>query len=305
MTTLGESWHGRAEDLATSRFSRIHGAVDLIVTSPPFPLLNKKRYGNLTGDEYVHWLASFAPLISKLLSPTGSLVIEMGNAWNPGLPTMSTLPLKALLSLQEAGDFHLCQQFVWHNPARLPSPAQWVTIERIRVKDSFTHIWWLSKNTRPKANNRNVLKPYSESMKRLLKRGSYNSGTRPSEHYIGDNSFYSDNGGAIAPNVFTVSNTRADNDYLRYCRQNRIRPHPARMPDEIAGFFVKFLTDPGDLVVDLFGGSNTTGALAEQLGRHWLVVEPKLHYILGSVGRFEDKITVSTLESTSLEEAIT
>ena len=41
----------------------------------------------------------------------------------------------------------------------------------------------------PKADNRKVLRPYSESMKSLLKRGSYNAGKRPSEHSIGEKSF--------------------------------------------------------------------------------------------------------------------
>ena len=71
--------------------------------------------------------------------------MEIGNAWESGRPTMSTLSLRALLAFLEAGGLHLCQQFISHNPARIPSPAQWVTVERIRVKDSFTNVWWMSK----------------------------------------------------------------------------------------------------------------------------------------------------------------
>lgn len=286
-TNLGLSFHGKAEDILQSpAFSVYKGEVDLIFTSPPFPLNRKKKYGNLEGMEYVNWLASFGPSFRDLLKPSGSIVIELGNSWEKGRPVMSTLALRAMLAFLDMGEFNLCQQFIWDNPAKLPSPAQWVNVERIRVKDSFTHIWWMSPSERPKANNRNVLTEYSSSMKRLLKSKKYNSGKRPSEHNIGDTSFLTDNKGAIPSNVLTYANTRANTDYLNYCRQNDIQPHPARMPSEVAEFFVQFLTDEGDVVLDPFAGSNTTGSAAEKYNRHWIAVEADKQYVQGSLGRF-------------------
>src|SRR4029077_11883344 len=126
---------------------------------------------------------------------------EIGNAWEPGRPVMSTLVLHALLRFLSRARLKLCQEFIWYNPARLPSPVQWVNVERIRVKDAFTRIWWMSPTDRPKADNRRVLRPYSESMQRLIRTGKYNSGRRPSEHNIGKESFKTDNSGAIPPNV--------------------------------------------------------------------------------------------------------
>lgn len=265
----------------------IENQVQLVFTSPPFPLNRQKKYGNLQGSDYVDWLADLAPSLANLLTPTGSIVIELGNVWMSGEPTMSTLPLESLLEFLTRGNLKLCQAFVWNNPARLPSPAQWVNIERIRVKDAFTHIWWMSHTARPKADNRRVLKEYSQSMLDLLKSGSYNDGYRPSEHHIGEKSFLKDNGGAIPSNVLTFSNTASNNDiYLNYCREHNISVHPARMPRELAEFFVSFLTDEQDLVFDPFAGSNTTGAVAESLGRRWRAVEPDRSYIRGSIGRF-------------------
>jgi len=274
--------------LASSYADAVRGDVQLLFTSPPFPLNEKKRYGNLLGDEYLDWLVGLAQPLGDLLTPDGSFVVELGNAWEPGLPVMSTLALKALLSLQEAGGFHLCQQFVVHNPARLPSPAQWVNIERIRVKDAYTNVWWMSRTPRPKADNRRILTDYSGAMKKLLKRQTYNAGPRPSQHHIGQTSFLTDHGGAIPPNVLTISNTTSTDAYRRYCKERGLRLHPARMPPELAEFFIRFLTDPSDLVCDVFGGSNTTGAAAERLDRQWLTLEPKAEYIAGSRGRFED-----------------
>jgi site-specific DNA-methyltransferase (cytosine-N4-specific) len=218
------------------------GKVNLIFTSPPFPLVRKKRYGNKMGDEYLEWLGQLAPRLIELLAPDGSIVVEVGNAWESGLPVMSTLPLRALLRFQEAGEPRLCQHIICHNPARLPSPAQWVNVKRIRLKDSFTHVWWMARGENPKADNRRVLTPYGEDMKKLLKTKRYNAGRRPSGHVISETGFLKNHGGAIAASVLEVedetktpgsllkfSNTAWESGYVDYCRANKLEPHPARM----------------------------------------------------------------------------
>jgi DNA modification methylase len=312
-------FQGLFEDfISQERFRILDGQVQLIFTSPPFPLNNKKAYDNKQGDEYKSWLKAYAPIFKRLLRPDGSLVIEMGNAWEPGLPVMSTLAIEALLDFKRECDFHLCQQFVVNNPARLPSPAQWVTINRIRVTDSFTNVWWLSPSTNPKADNRRVLRPYSGAMKKLLARKSYNDGARPSGHHISATSFLTDHGGAIPHNAlnerdgilpdtngslfpetetFTwehgngslleISNTKSSDPYLNYCKDRALDIHPARMQVGLPEFFIKFLTDEKDIVLDPFAGSNTTGAAAEALSRCWLSFEPQADYVKGSLGRFK------------------
>lgn len=286
-TDLGKMVIGKIEDALESPLLKPYwGRVQLVFTSPPFPLNHKKAYGNRDGKEYIDWLSSLSPRLRDVLKESGSIALEMGNSWEKGEPVMSTLALKSLLEFLEKGNLNLCQQFVCSNPARLPSPVQWVNVERIRVKDAFTHVWWMSPSLRPKANNRHVLSPYSDSMKRLIDRASYNSGKRPSGHVIGESSFLKDNGGSIPSNVITVSNTGANDQYLTYCRMNGIRPHPARMPRKIAEFFIEFLTDQGDIVLDPFGGSNVTGSVAESLGRQWITVEPNEEYAEASRSRF-------------------
>ena len=291
-TVYGRMMHGLSDEfLRSEALKGLEGKVNLVFTSPPFPLNRKKRYGNKKGDEYMEWLSSYGPLLKKMLTPDGSIVMEVGNAWEQGSPVMSTLPIRSLLRFQEDNDLFLCQEFVWQNPAKLPTPAQWVNVERMRVKDSFTKVWWMSASPKPKADNRQVLLEYSKSMKDLLKSGKYNAGKRPSEHKIGERSFLTDNGGAIPGSVLTFANTQANDEYQIYCRDHEIQLHPARMPIALAGFFVNFLTNPGDLVLDPFAGSNTTGAAAERLGRFWLSMEAEEKYILGSVGRFNNLIT--------------
>ena len=300
-TSQGACIVGNSETvLSGPEMQSLRGQVQLVFTSPPFPLNRKKKYGNKEGEEFKKWLAAFAQPLREMLTEDGSIVIEMGNAWQPGAPVMSTLALESLLEFKKAADLHLCQEFIWYNPSKLPTPAQWVTVERIRVKDAFTRLWWLSPTTKPKADNRKVLVEYSAAMKKLLKTKKYNAGTRPSEHVIGPKSFLRNNGGAIAPNVLAAaedqenapsnvlvgSNTGNQESYDQHCREQGIAPHPARMPRAIADFFVRFCTDEGDLVLDPFSGSNTTGAVAESLGRRWLSIEANETYARVGASRF-------------------
>lgn len=286
-TCYGQMYQGMAEDvLQLPSVARFRGKVQLILTSPPFPLNRKKKYGNHQGEQYIKWLASFGQQFKEMLTPDGSIVIEVGNSWEAGRPTMSTLATRSLIRFLEDNELYLCQEFVWHNPAKLPTPAQWVNVERIRLKDNFTKLWWMAPSPRPKANNREVLQPYSEAMRHLLRTGRYNPGRRPSEHNIGAKSFLADHGGSIPGNVITLANTGNGDAYQAYCKKRGIIPHPARMPCSLAKFFIKFLTDQGDIVLDPFGGSNTTGAAAEELKRYWISIEPREEYVEGSRGRF-------------------
>jgi len=288
-TKYGCCFQGDIEILLKSEeFDSYKKRVSLIFTSPPFPLNRKKKYGNLNGTQYIKWLTGITTSLRDYLAPDGSLVIEMGNAWDEQGPTMSTLPLETLLAIKKSGDYKLCQQFVWFNTAKLPTPVQWVNIKRSRVKDSFTHLWWMSKSVEPKANNRNILELYSDSMKKLLKNRKYNSGLRPSEHSIGSESFLIDNGGAIPSNVLVATNTTSNSHYLNECKRTGTTPHPARMPISIAQFFIRFLTNEQDLVFDPFAGSNTTGEVCEAEKRRWLSVEVDRDYVEGSKLRFQN-----------------
>ena len=162
------------------------GKIQLLLTSPPFPLKRAKKYGNKNGTEYLDWLCNIGNLLKPLLTDNGSIVIEIGNSWNAGEPTYSTLPLETLIEFKNRCGLYLCQEFIYYNPARLPGPIEWVNKRRIRVKDAFTQIWWLSKSQYPYADNRNVKETYSKQMKKLISSGKYNAGTRPSEHTISE-----------------------------------------------------------------------------------------------------------------------
>ena len=330
-------------------------SIDLVVTSPPFALQRKKEYGNKSPEEYVDWFLDFAERAYSALAADGSLVIDIGGGWQKGQPLRSHYHFKLLTALTDDNglltdrigeSFNLAQDFYWYNPAKLPTPAQWVTIERIRVKDAVNHVWWLSKgNAREKPDNRRVLKEYSDAQKRLIETG-YDAKTRPSEHKISDTFDKPSEDGAIRPNfrnaindetvdespsellekfdvpenllevileeglteelvqtlgaaytednVLEIANTRSQTPYLQACKETDTDIHPARFPRELPKFFIQFLTEPGDTVLDIFAGSNTTGQMAQKTGRKWLAFDAEERYLEGSRYRFQEPAEISS-----------
>lgn len=259
-------------------------SVDLIMTSPPFGLIRKKEYGNVDAKDYLEWFRDFGEIFKRILKEDGSLVIDIGGSWNKGQPTRSLYHFKLLIMLCEDIGFHLAQEFYWWNPSKLPTPAEWVTVRRIRVKDAINCVWWLSPSPYPKASNRRVLQPYSDSMKDLLKNG-YKAKKRPSGHDISEK-FSVNNRAAIPPNLIALPNTESNSYYLRYCAAHNIKPHPARFPSGLPEFFIRMLTEKGNIVIDPFAGSCVTGEVAEKLQRKWICIDTVEEYLEGAVGRF-------------------
>ena len=259
-------------------------SIDLVLTSPPFGLIKKKEYGNEDADNYLEWFRPFAAEFFRVMKPCGSFVLDIGGTWHKGQPTRSLYHFKLVIMLCEEIGFHLAQDFYWWNPSKLPTPAEWVTIRRIRVKDAVNTIWWLSKTPFPKASNRRVLQPYSDSMHSLMQNG-YKAQKRPSGHQISEK-FGVNNGGSIPPNLIAIPNTESNSAYIRYCQNNKIKPHPARFPADLPEFFIRMLTNVGDSVIDPFAGSCTTGEVCERLERTWVCCDTVEHYLNGAKGRF-------------------
>lgn len=352
----GAAYQGDSRDLLRE-LRQADEKVDLVVTSPPFGLRKKKEYGNEDPEDYIDWFLEFADLVYDVLSDEGDFVVDIGGGWEKGEPIRSTYHFELLVDLATDGGkmdekygrrYNLAQDFYWYNPAKLPTPAQWVTIERIRVKDAVNHVWWFSKDSArhresAKPDNRSVLKPYSDAQKDLMENG-YNDKLRPSGHDISDKFDNPTEDGAIRPNFWNVieharegwgvhdlldlagvsqelretaeengrlaelaelalddeviedlnellpntstespvreiANTRSRTHYLQGCKKLQKDAHPARFPRELPEFFISFLTEPDDLVLDIFGGSNMTGWVAQQANRRWLTFEYADEYL--------------------------
>ena len=262
-------------------------SADLVLTSPPFALLRKKTYGNEEQERYVEWLGRFGEAAYRVLKDTGSFVLDLGGAYQRGKPVRSLYNYRVLLDFCDRLGYELAEEFFWFNPAKLPSPIEWVNKRKIRAKDAVNTVWWFSRSPEPKADVTRVLAPYSERMKTLLKDPErfYRPKGRPSGHDIA-RAFGKENSGAIPSNLLQIPNTESNSAYLRLCKMLGRDSHPARFPGALPQFFIKFLTDPGDVVVDIFSGSNTTGQSAELLGRRWLGMELNREYAVLSAARF-------------------
>jgi DNA modification methylase len=296
-TNLGAAYLG---DAINSLKAIPNNSVNLVITSPPYALHFKKEYGNVDKKEYVEWFLPFAREIYRILTDDGSFVLNIGGSYNKGTPTRSLYHFKLLIALVEEVNFHLAQECFWFNPAKLPMPAEWVTVRRIRIKDSVEYVWWFSKNEWAKSNNRKVLRKYSNDMQRLNGKG-LSPTKRPSGHNIKSSFSKTDAGGSIPPNVLEeiisdddvpenflkFGNNAANDSYTIRCKQAGLKPHPARFPAALPEFFIKLLTDDGDVVLDPFAGSNTTGYVAEKLERRWIAIDIIESYLEASKFRFE------------------
>lgn len=265
-------------------------SVNLVMTSPPFALQRQKEYGNLDQHDYIDWFLEFAKLVHQKLAADGSFVVDFGGAYMKGVPARSLYNFRVLIRMVDELGFFLAEDFYWFNPSKLPSPIEWVNKRKMRVKDSINTVWWFSKTEWPKSDVTKVLAPYSDRMKKLIENPDkfYTPKVRPSGHDIGKG-FSKDNGGAIPPNLLQISNSESNGQYLSGCKAVGIKGHPARFPTKLPEFFVRFLTDPDDLVVDIFSGSNTTGQVAEMEGRRWMSFEALSDYVGASAFRFLEK----------------
>lgn len=288
-TRFGAAYLGDSRELLATLPDN---SVNLVLTSPPFALQRKKAYGNLEQHEYVDWFLEFATLVWDKLADDGSFVVDFGGAYKKGIPARSLYNFRVLIRMVDELGFFLAEDFYWFNPSKLPSPIEWVNKRKMRVKDSVNTVWWLSKTAWPKSDVTKVLAPYSHRMKQLLEDAGkfYKPKVRPSGHDIGDR-FGQDNGGSIPSNLIQAPNSTSNGQYLGGCKAIGEKAHPARFPTQLPEFFVEMLTEPGDWVLDIFAGSNTTGQVAEAKGRRWLAFEESRAYLASSVFRFLEKGT--------------
>jgi DNA modification methylase len=286
-TRLGAAYCGDSRQLLRELPDQ---SVNLVMTSPPFALERQKSYGNKNKHEYIDWLTEFAELVYQKLCDDGSFVLDLGGSYEKGIPVRSLYNYRVPIRFCDEIGFFLAEDFYWHNPSKLPSPIEWVNKRKIRAKDSVNTVWWFSKKEFPKADITRVLTPYGDRMKKLLEdpRKYYTPKTRPSGHEIGT-AFGKDNGGAIPSNLLQIPNSESNSQYLSGCKAVGVKQHPARFPAKLPEFFIKFLTKPGDLVLDIFAGSNTTSQVAELENRRWLAFETQVDYLAASAFRFLDK----------------
>lgn len=288
VTKHGIAFHGDAGELP----GLFDGEVELIVTSPPYLLTKEREYGNIGKDEssYVSNILKFAEGWMKMLTPTGSIVINIGDSYKPNAGHQSLHKERLLIALEDKLGLHLVQSFSYWSYCRMPT-GHYVTKERKHCVNATEAFYWLSPDPKAsKASNKKVLVEYSEKQKKMINSAIKRKpavATRPSGQTIHEETFYKDMGGSIPHNVLIAAPEGSNSEYSRRCRAHNLPRHPAMFPVDLPKFFINYLTDRDDLVVDSFFGSGTTGLAAEQLGRYWVGSEMIEEYLMGARHRFE------------------
>lgn len=293
-TKLGLSLFARCQSV----FAALQEPIALCLTSPPYPLRRPRAYGNPTAHEFVDFITEALEPIVKNLLPGGSIALNISNdIFVSGSPERSLYVERTVIALHDRLGLRLMDRLIWQNPCKPPGPLQWASLTRQQLNVSWEPVLWFTND--PKrcfADNRRVLKPHTNQHARLIAQGganrtaSYGDGA----YRLKDSSFGTPTEGAIPKNTLYFPTNNQSNGRAKALRDCAIQAglptHGAAMPLDLAKFLVQFLTDSDSdhLVVDPFGGWNTSGLAAEALGRRWLVTESIAQYSAASSFRFLD-----------------
>lgn len=265
--------------------------ITLCVTSPPYPIAKGRAYGKVSIADYVDFICrALEPIVASLV-PGGSICLNISNdIFVPGSPARSTYLERMTIALEDRLGLSLMDRLVWWNPSKPPGPVQWASLSRVQLNQSYEPVLWLTNNPHQvRTDNRRVLEPHTERHLKLIARGGENREKSYADgaYRICRGSYGKPTDGRIPRNVLNYGHACPDHKQYRQDASRLGLPvHGAPMPLSLAKFLIKFMTEPGELVVDPFGGTLKTAKAAEDLGRPWVVTEWILDYVRGAAERF-------------------
>jgi DNA modification methylase len=286
-TDLGLAMWGSAQDV----FSILGEPISLCLTSPPYPISRGRAYGKITESEYVDFLCrALEPVIQNLRSG-GSVVLNVSNdVFERGMPSRSLYQERLILALHDRFGLHKMDTLIWHNPSKPPGPVWWASINRLQLNVGYEPVLWMTNDpNQVLADNRRVLEPHTARQQQLIRAGGENRhGVYADGAYVVRPGSYSHaTPGRIPRNVLTIGHKCQDQArYKKTARDLGLPVHGAPYPLRLVKFLISFLSECGDLVVDPFAGSLTTGRGAEELGRRWVCTDNVCEYLRGGAERF-------------------
>jgi site-specific DNA-methyltransferase (cytosine-N4-specific) len=286
-TQLGAAIWSLSDDV----FDELDAPITLCLTSPPYPLRKSRAYGNPDLSEYIEFVVESLRPIAANLVDGGSICLNISNdIFEPGTPARSLYREKLVIALAEELGLWKMDELIWHNPCRPPAPAMWASRTRQQLNATYEPILWLSNNPRAvKSDNRRVLQPHSQKHLDWVRSGGVKSNRSHSDgaYSVREGSYSNETAGKIPRNILTFPhNCPSQSEYKARARELGLQPHGAPYPLALAIFLIRFLSAEGDLVVDPFGGSLTTGLAAEIENRRWILTECMFEYLRGGGERF-------------------
>lgn len=290
-TRLGVAIYGRCESVLAG----LDQPITLVLTSPPYCLQRQRDYGGPTGEQaFVDFIVRALEPIVAHLAPGGSVCLNLSNdSFVPGSPARTLARERLLIALHDRLGLHRMDTLIWLNRSKIPGPTYWASRQRVQLHSAYETIEWLSTDPRRiTADNRRVLEQHTRRHLDLMAQGGeqreavYGDGAYRLRH----GSFGRVSEGRIPRNVIERGHRCRDADrYRADARALALPLHGARQPLAIPDFLVRFLSKVGDLVVDPFAGTATTGMAAEQNGRRWICVEAILEYLRAGAERFRSR----------------
>ena len=286
-TNLGVAILGHCDHV----FTAIDSPITLVVTSPPYPLAHQRSYGNVHLSEYIGWLCKTIAPVVKNLVPGGSICLNVSqDRFLAGSPARSTYLERLVISLEDELGLSLMDRLIWSNPSKAPGPVRYASIDRTQLNVGYEPVLWFTNDPfKVKSNNRRVLMEHTDRHLKLIQQGGEQRQVSNSDgaYTLRQGSFGKPTEGKIPRNVLTFGHACKDQQaYKKAAREMGLKAHGAPMPLSLAKFLIEFLSDEGEMVVDIFGGSFTTAKAAEILGRRWLSTECMAEYVIGGSTRF-------------------
>jgi len=292
-TSLGVAiWSKSNNIFASAQYSE---PIHLALTSPPYPLRSPRAYGNEVGTiKYIDFICEALEPIVKNLFDGGNVALNIGNdIFESGSPERSIYVERLVIALVDRLGLKLMDRIPWSCPNKIPGPIAWASKQRIQLNSGYEHILWFCNNpNKCISNNQRVLRPHTSEHQKFI-----DSGGQKSLSINGDGAYIKKEGawsnktsGTIPKNVLTFHNVCSKGRKVsQYAKSLGIPAHSAKMPYSLADFLVRFLSRDGDLIVDPFGGTFTTGEAAERNNRRWICTDMIWEYVRQSFIRFDDR----------------
>lgn len=275
-------------------FSRIDEPVHLMLSSLPYLLRRARAYGGPTEErQYVDFVCSILEPIVKHLVPGGSICLNLTNdSFVEGSPARSLYRERLVLALHDRFGLHKMDTLIWSNPTKAPGPVAWSSKKRYQLNVGWEPIYWFTNDpSQVRSDNRRVLRPHTEAQLKLIARGgesrkgTYGDGA----NRISPGSFSNPTAGAIPRNILQFPHRcPSQREMRRELKAMGMPMHGATFPLALAKFLIEFLTEEGDLTVDICGGWLTSALAAEETGRRWIATEKILEYVAGAQLRFRN-----------------
>lgn len=234
------------------------------------------------------------PIVANL-APGGSLILNVSNdIFEVGSPARSTYMERMIIALEDRMGLKLMDRIPWVNFSKAPGPIAWASKKRFQLNVGWEPLIWMTNDPhRVRANNQRVLQPHSERQLKLIAAGGEKRAASFADgaYSLHPGSFANPTEGRIPRNVLHYGHSCADHrQYRRDAERLGLPTHGAPFPKKMIKFLIRYLTEPGDLVVDNMAGKLTTAMAAEELDRTWLVTEWMWDFVRGAAERFRSAV---------------